>query len=292
MSKVWKGIKKAFKSVFKVVLVVVAVVVIAAAIYFTAGAAASAFPSAAGFFGGIQSAAGAFLKGVGAVWKAGAAAFQSAFGGGAAATTAGSSTAVSGGIAGGGAATAANSAAIAGGTASTAGGGAAAGAAVTAGGGSVAGGVAGSTGGGFLAGMTTAEKLALGATVANGASGLMAPTPDEEAEAAAKFRGAFYGRYADGSGGGSYRPIDTSQTTVNDSSPFQIERPAPAPTPEALFKSNESLAIDPGQTAQDSRQVAIDPRSAGVNLFESPFLNNGNGGYYNNVASTQGPIRT
>ncbi len=270
MSKVWKGLKKAFKVVLKVVKVVAIVVVIAAAVYFTAGAAASAFGAlAAGtagtavgsmaaaaqtFFTAIQGYAGAYLKGVGALWKSGVQAFT-----GQAAGTA-ASTAVTTGAP---AITPSMTYSV-GGVAQTA-----TAAAPTVG--SVAANVAGQEAIkegtkqgllGSLKDMSVTDKLLLAKTGVDVVGGFTAPTEKEKAEAQKTFVGSFYGRNADGSGGGV---VDIQSGTA--APVFTPEAAKPAPTAQQLFEERTSVATNPEGKVFDPKRAATQP----LDLFQPAY---------------------
>ncbi len=178
MSGLVKGVKKVFKKIGKVVKKIAKPLLIAAAVYFTAGLALSAMPATASFAASLPGFAGGGIlgTGVGAGASAGTGIFSTVaskigLGGGL----------VSGAEAVGGATTfayGANSAAAA------AGGGASAAAAKV--------------------GMSLTDKLLLAKVGTDVAGGLFGQSPEEEYaaqfEEQKRWRGAFYGVNADGSG--------------------------------------------------------------------------------------------
>jgi len=257
MSKVWKGIKKAFKAVLKIVKIIAIVVIIAAAIYFTAGYAATYFGTLAGgattgfaagaqaFFAAVQTTIGTWGT---AMWQAGV----SAFGGGGAGLGAAETAAVFA-PAGTGTVLAPTAASAGAGLGTTA---------VAAGTGTVLAPVVGPAAQtGLLANVGTAlkntsftDKLLLAKTGTDLVGGFTAPTVQEKAEAEKTFVGSFYGRNADGSGGGV---VDIGSGGAQPV--FTPERPAPAPSAQALFDQRTNLATNPEGKVFDPRAAATRP---------------------------------
>lgn len=282
MSGVIKTVKKVFKAVVKVIKKVLKPLLIAAMVYFTAGLALSAMPATASFAAAMPGFAGGGLlgAGIGAGATAGTGIFThlastlglstlgSAGGlvGGALAhgtsvaalTSAGvSASAVAAGAAEAGTAglISGQAAAVAGNTANAlvAGSGAAGGAgtgSALAGGAGGAGAAAPTTMlgklGASIKGLSLSEKLILAQGGAKVVGAFIAPSQDEIADAQKKWRGAFYGVNADGSGGGVPAPraapaATTQQGARNVSSQPQFgpsQAPAPAAQAPSQFGAN------------------------------------------------------
>lgn len=197
MSKVVKGIGKVFKKVGQIVKKIWKPLVIAAAIYFTAGAALAYFAPAAGAAGAAGAAAGAAgAAGAGAA-AAGSAAAGGFFGTAVGATAAATATTATVGLAGlGGSLGTFAGAAASGGFFGTLGSYArtAWNMAIGKGGGAVAAAPGAVTP--VVADMSGIERLMMVQTVISAASGLTAPkppTPNEQAQASARFRGSYFG---------------------------------------------------------------------------------------------------
>lgn len=301
MSGVIKAVKRVFKAVVKVVKKVWKPLLIAAAIYFTAGLALSAMPATASFAAAMPGFAGGGIlgAGIGAGATAGTGIFThlastlglstlgSAGGlvGGALAhgttvaalTGAGvSAGAVATGAAEAGAAglISGQAAAVAGNTASAlvAGSG-------EAGGGATATGALGAAGSGAAApttmlgklgasikGLSLSEKLILAQGGAKVVGAFIAPSQDEIADAQKKWRGAFYGVNADGSGGGVPAPRAAPAATTQQGARNLVHQPqfgptqAPAPAPTqapSQFGANAPQQGQPSRSlfAMDSQPI-------------------------------------
>jgi|GEM_PF-4245551 len=262
MSKVWKGIKKAFKAVLKIVKIVAIVVIIAAAIYFTAGYAATYFGTLAGgattgwaaaaktFFLAVKSTIGQWGA---AMWQAGV----SAFSGGGTGLLAGQTSVAPAALSTGGAFDAAIVGGVGAGTtaaAPVAASSLSAASLAGAGGGAIDAAALAGTSKGALSGLSVADKLLLAKTGTDLVGGFTAPTVKEKAEAEKTFVGSFYGRNADGSGGGV---VDIGSGGAQPV--FTPERPAPAPSAQALFDQRTNLATNPEGKVFDPRAAATRP---------------------------------
>jgi hypothetical protein len=107
--------------------------------------------------------------------------------------------------------------------------------------------------------MSITDKLLLAKTGVDVVGGLTAPTEKEKAEAQKTHVGAFYGRTADGSGGGVVDIGSGGAQTV-----FTPQTPQPAPTAQALFNQRTSLATNPEGKVFDPRRAATKP----LDLFQ------------------------
>jgi len=239
MSGVAKGVKKVFKKVGKFVKKIIKPVAIAAAVYFTGGLALSAFPATASFAASMPGFAGGGILGTGV--GAGSVAGTGLFSKGAAALGLG------GGLASGAAAAGTSAAQLAGvyGT-STALAAAAPNAAALAAAptsslvsGAAATGVAGKAAATFGK-MSLTDKLLLTKMGTDVAGALFGPTPQEEFESqaieAAKFRGAFYGMEADGTGA-LPPPAQASSPPVVGSQSAGTQAPQATPIPSPMTGS-------------------------------------------------------
>jgi len=273
MSGVVKSIKKVFKKVIKVIKKIIKPVAIAVAAYFTAGIALSFIPATSAFAASLPGFAGGGLlgTGIGAGATAGTGIFSSAA----------SAIGLGGGLASGAASIAAEASAAAAAAGATAGTTAAgffpttatvaagdtlgvlgainpAAGFVGAGAGTATGAVAGGATVGAAAtkvGFSLTDKLLLAKVGTDVAGALFGPSPEDiyeaEAEAASKFRGAFYGMEADGvpAAPGIAAPA------VGGQQPLQLA--APGATPEI-----------PGVTAQ------VRPPPPQKGLFGAPSVQN------------------
>jgi len=244
VSGVVKGVGKVFKAVAKVVKKIAKPVLIGAAIYFTGGLALSAFPATAGFAASLPgfgisasgAATGIFSKAAAALGLqgglvAGAAGNAAAAGAPLIAGAEGGAGAVMSGLSGGSSA------------ASTLGAG------ITLGG-----------GGGTAAAMSFTDKLLLASLGSKAVGAFLAPDLGDQYDEAKRWRGAFYGAYADGSSDPA--PVAEPATAA----PQPITGPAApagqAPEPVAA-QSRELMPTtgqsQPRQTAQTTPAVGAAP---------------------------------
>lgn len=260
MSKVWKSVKKTFRAAFKVVKKVAKIAVIASVVYFTAGAAATMFPAISGFAGAIQGAAGGLLKGIASagqsIWQAG-------------------TNMVTGAANAAGLGTATTTATTTGTATATGTAGSFANATMTAGEEALAAGLEGFTGATGVSNVTAAaspsmlakasaalgemsltDKLLLGKVGVDTVAGLTAPTMDSKAKAAKEWRGSFYGREDDGSGGGAHG----SQALFGEASRPQSGL-AVRPTPVATGAERMAQAPQVDQLTGQQRTAATRPQS-------------------------------
>lgn len=283
MSGVVKGVKKVFKKVAKVIKKIIKPVAIAVAAYFTAGIALSFIPATSAFAASLPGFAGGGFLGTG-IGAGAAGAGTGIF------STAASAIGLGGGLASGAAkVTGAAMAAGAQGGALLAGGAdaggvlagslatgaapetaAALGTTFGAGGGATVGGSSlaltgpGSTNAllAGTAGMSLTDKLLMAKVGTDVAGALFGPSPEEDyaaqAEEAAKFRGAFYGMNADGTGAIPAGPpaIEAPQ----QSAPQQAQQAQPAQLPAPTTAANQAPMgqvpqTQPQQIAPQAGQV-------------------------------------
>lgn len=258
MSGIAKGIKKVFKKVVNVVKKIIKPLAIAVAVYFTAGLALSYIPATSAFAASMPGFAGggALGTGIGAGATAGTGVFTSVanavgLGGGLAAGAAQVNAAAA--VATGAAAAGSTAAGVAG----TAAGGTAAGAAA----GTAAGTAAGS-GVAVKAGMSLVDKLLLAKMGTDVAGALFGASPEEEYEAeaiaASKFRGAYYGMDADGSG--AQPPPEDPQ--VSSVAPLAAAAPGPSPVPSQAANSitPEQQQLLDGREQRENFPTAAQPQ--------------------------------
>ncbi len=263
MSGVVKGIKKVFKAVAKVVKKVIKPLAIAAAVYFTGGLALSAFPATAGFAASLPgfgisatgAATGIFSKAAAVIGLDGGLVAGAAATAGAAAGAATTTAAVaSGGFGGIGGAATGGAAAAGGGGAVGAGIGAGAGAATTAAGTTAA-----------AAGMTLTEKLMLASIGSKAIGGFLAPTMSEQYTEAKRWRGAYYGTYANGTSDAappsavSQQPATPAQQIVSPAKPVGAAPPTQAKPTRELMSSMPRQTVNTTPAMPEAPKVAQAP---------------------------------
>lgn len=247
MSGVVKGVKKVFKAVGKFVKKIAKPVLVAAAVYFTGGLALSAFGPTQAFAAslpgfGISStgaATGIFSKAASVIGLDGG-------------LVAGAAKAA-GTTAAGGVGAVANMNAMA---AAKAGAGTAAAVGPPA---SLAG--SASVVGPAAAGMSLTDKLMLASIGTKAVGAFLAPGMDEQYTEAKRWRGAFYGTYADGSGAQEVEAATPAGAAEAQQQPSQAIGPQPGgqPPQRELMPSQPPAAT---QSAQVQAAPAAAPPSA------------------------------